>query len=54
LYVPHGAEVVGLDLDSGAVIGKVEGFSDAHGVVIAHDVGKGFVSASDPGSVTIF
>ena len=54
LYVPHGNEVVVLDLDGGALVGTINGFTDAHGVAIANDVGKGFISASDPGSVTIF
>ena len=54
LYVPHGTEVVVLDLDSGAVVGNVAGLRDAHGVALAPEFGRGFISASDPGSVTIF
>src|SRR5579862_8333213 len=54
LYVPHGVEVVVLDLDSGSIVGKITGLEDAHGVAIAPEFGRGFISASDPGSVTIF
>ena len=54
LYVPHGVEVVVLDLDSGSIVGKISGLEDAHGVAIAPELGRGFVDASDPGSVTIF
>jgi DNA-binding beta-propeller fold protein YncE/mono/diheme cytochrome c family protein len=54
LYVPHGIEVVVLDLDSGAVVGKVTGLKGVHGVAIAKEFGRGFISATDPGSVTIF
>jgi DNA-binding beta-propeller fold protein YncE len=54
LYVPHGAEVVVLDLDKGTTIGKITGAEDMHGVAVARDVGRGFISATDPGSVTIF
>jgi DNA-binding beta-propeller fold protein YncE len=54
LYVPHGAEVVVLDLDSGAIVGKIAGLSGVHGVAIAREFGRGFISATDPGSVTIF
>jgi DNA-binding beta-propeller fold protein YncE len=54
LYVPHGVEVVVLDLDSGATVGKVTGQRGVHGVAVARDVGRGFISATDPGSVTIF
>ncbi len=54
LFVSHGTEIVVLDLDSGAVVGKIAGGDDTHGAAIARDLGRGFISASDPGSVTIF
>jgi hypothetical protein len=54
LYVPHGIEVVVLDLDSGAIVGKIAGLKGVHGVAIAREFGRGFISATDPGSVTIF
>ena len=54
LYVPHGTEVVVLDLDSGAMVGKIAGLKGVHGVAIARDFGRGFISATDPGSVTMF
>ena len=54
LYVPHGTEVVVLDLDSASVVGKIGGLEDAHGVAVAAEFGRGFADASDPGSVTIF
>jgi len=54
LYVSHGTEIVVLDLDSGAIVGKVPGGEDTHGAAIAPEFGRGFISASDPGSVTIF
>jgi DNA-binding beta-propeller fold protein YncE len=53
LYVSHDREVVVLDLDSGAINGKIPG-SDVHGIAIVRELGRGFISASDPGSVTIF
>ena len=53
LYVSHDKEVVVIDLDSGAIIGKVPG-SDVHGIAVVRDLGRGFISATDPGSVTIF
>ena len=53
LYVSHDKEVVVIDLDSEAIIGKVPG-SDVHGIAVDHELGRGFISASDPGSVTIF
>ena len=54
LYVPHDTDVMVLNLDSGSIVGKIPGFQDAHGVAIAREFGRGFISATDPGSVTIF
>src|ERR1700681_2938432 len=54
LYVPHGTEVVVMDLDSGAMVGKIAGLKGVHGVAIAREFGRGFISTADPGSVTIF
>ena len=54
LYVPHGTEVVVLDLDSGAISGRITDQKDLHGVTVAREFGRGFISATDPGSVTIF
>ena len=50
LYVPHGVEVIVLDLDTGEAIGKIAGLRDAHGVAVAREVGRGFIDASDPTS----
>jgi hypothetical protein len=54
LYVSHDTEIVVLDLDSGAVIGKIAGGPDMHGAAIASEFGHGFISESNPGSVVIF
>jgi DNA-binding beta-propeller fold protein YncE len=53
LYVSHDKEVVVVDLDSGKIIGKVPG-SDVHGIAVVHDLNRGFISASDPGSAIVF
>jgi YVTN family beta-propeller protein len=53
LYVSHDKEVVVLDLDSGATIGRIPG-SDVHGIAVVHDLNRGFISASDPGSAIVF
>jgi PQQ-like domain len=53
LYVSHDSEVVVLDLDTGNIAGKIPG-SRIHGIAIARELGRGFISSSDPGSVTIF
>jgi hypothetical protein len=48
LYVSHDREVVVLDLNSEAIIGKIPG-SDVHGIAVVRDLGRGFISATDPG-----
>ena len=54
LYVSHDTEIVVLDLDSGAIVGKISGGPDMHGAAIASEFGRGFISESNPGSVLIF
>ncbi|HZT69372.1 MAG TPA: YncE family protein [Terriglobia bacterium] len=53
LYVSHDREVVVVDLDTNAIIGKIPGKS-IHGIAIAREFGRGFISCSDPGSILIF
>jgi DNA-binding beta-propeller fold protein YncE len=43
-----------MDLDSGAVVGKITGQKGVHGVAVAREFGHRFISATDPGSVTMF
>ena len=47
VYVSHGTEVVVLNADDYSVVGKIEGLSRSHGVAIASDLGKGFISDGD-------
>ncbi len=54
LYVSHGTQVEVLDVDSGAVVGKVENTPGVHGIAIAPELGRGFVSNGQSSTVTIF
>jgi DNA-binding beta-propeller fold protein YncE len=54
VYVSHGAEVVVLDADSCEVKGKVSHLKGVHGIAIAHDLGRGFISNGRGNNVTIF
>jgi YVTN family beta-propeller protein len=54
LYVSHGTQVEVLDLDSGAIVGKIENTQGVHGIAIAPDLGRGFVSDGQSSTVTIF
>ncbi len=54
LYVSHGTQVEVLDADSGALVGKIENTPGVHGIAIAPELGRGFVSSGQSSSVTIF
>ena len=47
LFVSHGTEVVVLNADDYSVLGKIGGLSRSHGIAIAKDLGKGFISDGD-------
>lgn len=54
LYVSHGTEVEVLDVDSGAIVGKIPNTLGVHGIAIATEVGRGFISNGKASTVTIF
>jgi YVTN family beta-propeller protein len=54
LHVSHGTQVEVLDVDSGAVVGKIEKTLGVHGIAIAPELGRGFVSNGQSSTVTIF
>jgi DNA-binding beta-propeller fold protein YncE len=54
LYVSHGTQVEVLDVDSGAIVGKIEKTPGVHGIAIAPELGRGFVSNGQSSTVTIF
>jgi len=54
LYVSHGTQVEVLDVDSGTIVGKIEKTPGVHGIAIAPELGRGFVSNGQSSTVTIF
>jgi DNA-binding beta-propeller fold protein YncE len=54
LYVSHGSEVVVIDLDSQKVLTKISGFGGVHGIFLANDLGKGFITDGRANQVAIF
>ncbi len=48
VYVSHGTEVVVLNADDYSVVGKIEGLTQSHGIAVAKDLGKGFISDGSP------
>ena len=43
-----------LDVDSGTIVGKIENTPGVHGIAIAPEMGRGFVSNGQSSTVTIF
>jgi YVTN family beta-propeller protein len=54
LYVSHATHVVVLDIDSGQVVGDIPDTPGVHGIAIAPELGKGFVSNGRDNSMTVF
>lgn len=54
VYVSHGTEIKVLNADSGALIGNITGLKQDHGVAVAHEFNRGFISDGGQGKVIIF
>jgi DNA-binding beta-propeller fold protein YncE len=54
LYVSHSTKVEVVDADSGKKVGEVTGLSGVHGIAIAHDLNRGFISNGRSSTVTLF
>ncbi len=54
LYVSHGTQVEAIDVDSGAIVGNIPNTLGVHGIAIAPESGRGFVSNGQSSTVTIF
>src|SRR5215469_6952015 len=54
VYVSHGTEIKVLDADSGAVVGNITGLTQDHGVAVADEFGRGFITDGAQGKVIIF
>jgi len=54
VYLSHNNSVQVVDADSLKLIGTVEKVPHPHGIVVLPDLGKGFASSGDPGSVVVF
>jgi len=53
-YLSHGTEIKVLDADSGALIANITGLKQDHGVAVASEFGRGFISDGAQGKVIIF
>lgn len=54
LYVSHGTQVEVVDIDGAAVVGTIPKTPGVHGIAIAAEQGRGFISNGQSGTVTIF
>lgn len=54
VYLSHGTEVKVIDADSGALVGNITGLKQDHGVALAAELGRGFISDGGSGKVIIF
>jgi DNA-binding beta-propeller fold protein YncE len=54
VYLSHGTEIKVLDADSGALVGTITGLKQDHGVTVAAEFGRGFISDGAQGKVIIF
>ncbi len=54
LYVTRGSHVLVFDADSLAAVGEIPNTSGAHGVALAPDLGRGFISNGKTATVTVF
>jgi DNA-binding beta-propeller fold protein YncE len=54
LYISRATHVIVLDLDSGKTVGDIADTPGVHGIALAPELGRGFVSNGREGTVTIF
>jgi YVTN family beta-propeller protein len=54
LYVSHGTQVEVLDVDSESIVGNIPKTPGVHGIAVAPELGRGFVSNGQASNVTVF
>jgi DNA-binding beta-propeller fold protein YncE len=54
LYVSHATQVAVIDVDSGKVVGEIPNLSGVHGIAVASDLGRGYISNGRSSMITLF
>jgi DNA-binding beta-propeller fold protein YncE len=54
LYVSHATRVVVVDTEKNAVLGEIPDTAGVHGIALAPELGRGFISCGRAGTVVIF
>src|SRR2546423_13432385 len=54
VYISRGTHVMVVDADTGAVVGDIPNTNGVHGIAVASEFDKGFISDGRDGTITIF
>src|SRR5581483_6634376 len=54
VYVSHATEVDVLDADTTTVVGKITGLKGVHGIALAPQFNRGFISNGQGNNITVF
>ncbi|HVH71302.1 MAG TPA: YncE family protein, partial [Candidatus Dormibacteraeota bacterium] len=54
VYLSHGTEIKVIDADNGSAVGTIGGLKQTHGVAIASEFGRGFITDGAQGKVITF
>jgi YVTN family beta-propeller protein len=54
VYLSHGTEIKVIDADNGTLIGNITGLKQDHGVAVASEFGRGFITDGGQGKVIFF
>jgi len=54
LFISRATHVIVIDMDSGKSVGDIPDTPGVHGIALANDLGRGFISNGREGTVTIF
>jgi DNA-binding beta-propeller fold protein YncE len=54
VYLSHGTEVKVIDADNGSIVGNISGLKQVHGVALAGEFGRGFITDGAQGKVILF
>src|SRR5947208_10081012 len=54
VYISRGTHVMVVDADTGAVVGDIPNTNGVHGIAVASEFDKGFISDGRDGTITVF
>src|SRR5262249_45814403 len=53
IFLSHGTEFMVLDADTDKVLGTIRGLKRCHGIALVDELGKGFITDGDAGTVVV-